>query len=241
MEIWLTKEGDTDGTFKKDALWLPILPPSFLVSLDNLHQTVDVHTRGEVTILGKRGLKNLEFTSFFPAHDYSFAAHKKNKEPYDYIKKLLAWQNDPIRVTITGTNINDLMIFTSFSYGEPDSTGDIEYTLSLQEYRPPKYTKPVKKTTSAGKTAVRIGDGTLDTAQRSQKQVTQKVYTVTRGDSLPALAKKFYGSGSQGSKLYNANKSTIEAAAQKNGYACSAQNGVEGWRLFAGTRLVIPS
>ncbi len=240
MEIWLTKEGDASGTLKKTAVWLPILPPAFSVSLDNLHQTVDVHTRGEVTILGKRGLKNLELSSFFPAQDYPFASYRKNQEPYSYVKRLLAWQDDPVRVTITGTNINDLMIFTSFSYGEPDSTGDIEYTMSLQEYRPPKYTKPAKKTRT-GKTAVKIGDGTMGTASRSVKTTTVKTYTVMKGDSLPGLAKKFYGSGSQADKLYNANKSTIEAAAQKNGFACSAQNGVDGWRLFSGTRLVVPS
>ena len=240
MEIWLTKEEDTGGTLKRNTIWLPILPASFTVSLDNLHQTVDVHTRGEVTILGKRGLKNIELTSFFPAHDYPFAAYHKNQEPYSYVKRLLAWQDDPVRLTITETNINDLMIFTSFSYGEPDSTGDIEYTMSLQEYRPPKYTKPQKKTKTK-RTAVRIGDGTVGEAQRSQKKVTQKVYTVKKGDSLPDLSKKLYGSGSLADTLYQANQGAIEAAAQKNGYACSSHNGAPGWRLFAGTRLVIPS
>ena len=74
MEIWLKKDDD--------VIQIPILPPSFSVNTEGGHQTVNVQTKGDVTILGKRGLKTVDFSSFFPAQDYPFAAYPKDRNPY---------------------------------------------------------------------------------------------------------------------------------------------------------------
>lgn len=58
MEYWL-KCG-------KDSIQLPIRPGAFEVSQENTHQTVNVQTLGNVSILGKRGLKAFSLKSFFP-------------------------------------------------------------------------------------------------------------------------------------------------------------------------------
>ena len=52
--------------------------------------------------------------------------------------------------------------------------------------------------------------------------------------------KKYYGSGSYANKIYNANKTVIEKAAKKHGRVSSAHNGVNGWYIYDGTKLVIP-
>ena len=49
MEYWLKN--------KDKSIQLPIRPASFNVTFENTHQTVNVQTRGDVTILGKKGLK----------------------------------------------------------------------------------------------------------------------------------------------------------------------------------------
>lgn len=41
-------------------------------------------------------------------------------------------------------------------------------------------------------------------------------------------------------KIYNANKTVIEKAAKKHGRVSSAHNGVNGWYIYDGTKLVIP-
>lgn len=235
MEIWL-KQGES-------AIQLPILPPSFQVTLETAHQTVNVQTKGDVTILGKRGLRTIEFTSFFPAQHYPFAQVPFMIKPYTYTHTIAAFWSKPIRITITGTNINMLTTMQSFSYGEPDSTGDVEYTLSLKEYRPPTYTKPKSKPkmVSLGEIKVNLNEKSkvraeLEVANNSK----QKTYTVKKGDNLWNLAKKYYGSGSKMSKLYKANKSVIEKAAKKHGYTSSSNKGVAGWWIFPGTKLVIP-
>lgn len=228
MEIWLKQD--------EKAIQIPILPPSFNVSVENGHQTVNVQTKGNVTILGKKGLKTIEFSSFFPDRTYPFAAYPKPYGPYGYVRKIEAWCEEPIQLTITDTNINFLVIVKSFTYGEPDITGDIEYTLSMEEYNPPKYTKPKKTTTTTTKKPATTTKKPTTTTKKKQK-----TYTVKSGDNLWDLAYKFYGSGSKMSKLYSANKSVIESTAKKRGLTSSSHNGVAGWWIFPGTKLVIPS
>lgn len=229
MEIWLKQD--------KDAIQFPILPASFGVSIENSHQTVNVQTKGEITILGKKGLKVIDLTSFFPSQDYPFADHTKDREPYEYIDKILEWQEKPLRLTITETDINMACVIQTFTYGEPDGTGDIEFTISLKEYQAPKYTEPEKTTSSVQ--AEQIGKGSASSTKRETKE-TQKTYTVKEGDNLWDLAKKFYGSGSKSSKLYQANKNIIEKTAKKHGCVSSSHKGVAGWWIFPGTKLVIP-
>lgn len=60
MEYWLKN--------KDKSIQLPIRPASFNVTFENTHQTVNVQTRGDVTILGKKGLKAYTIESFFPRH-----------------------------------------------------------------------------------------------------------------------------------------------------------------------------
>ena len=229
MEYWL-KNGDK-------SIQLPIKPASFQVSFENTHQTVNVQTRGDVTILGKKGLKTFALESFFPAHDYPFADYKKDRGPWEYVKEILSWQEDPIQLVITKTKINKTVIIKSFEYGEEDGTGDVKYSLTMEDYRPPKYTKPVKAVLEPIATTKK--KPTKDN-NRTDNKPKKKVHTVSGNDTLWSIAKKYYGSGSYHTKIYNANKTVIEKAAQSHGLTSSSHNGVKGWWIYSGTKLVIP-
>lgn len=227
MEFWL-KQND-------DAIQLPISPPSFQVGIENGHQTINIQTKGNVSILGKKGLRSIELSSFFPGQDYYFAAYPMDRKPYEYIKKLESWIEKPVRLTITRTNVNNEFMIQSLTYGEPDGSGDVEFNLSLMQYRKPTYTKPKKELPSKP-----------EPVKPDKKPITrpvkepEKTYVVKQGDNLWNLAKKFYGSGSKQSKLYNANKDVIEKEARKHGFTSSSNKGVPGWWIFPGTKLVVP-
>lgn len=65
---------------------------------------------------------------------------------------------------------------------------------------------------------------------------TGNSYTVVSGDTLWAIAKKFYNSGAKYTIIYNANKDVIESTAKARGKS-SSDNG--HW-IFPGTVLTIP-
>ena len=50
--------------------------------------------------------------------------------------KVTSAENDQT-VDVTGTPINFRCRIIEFDYGEEDGTGDISYTLTFKEYRPP--------------------------------------------------------------------------------------------------------
>lgn len=62
-------------------------------------------------------------------------------------------------------------------------------------------------------------------------------YTVVSGDTLWALAKRFYGSGSKYSVIYNANTDTIESTAREHGKSSSGN----GHWIWPGEKLWIPA
>lgn len=229
MEYWI-KCGE-------DSIQLPIRPSSYEITQENSHQTVNVQTRGDVTILGKKGLKTFAFESFFPAHNYPFADYPKDRNPWSYVTKILSWQDKDLRLIITGTKINKPVIIQSFVFSEEDGTGDIKYSLSLKEYRPPKYTKPVKAVLEPVKTTAKKPE---KTSTRTDSKKKTKTHIVKNTDTLWSIAKKYYGSGSYADKIYNANKTIIEKTAKKHGFKSSSKNGIKGWWIFSGTKLVIP-
>ena len=224
---------------EKDSIQLPILPASYNITRDAGNETVNVQSLGDVMILGKRGLSSVELESFFPNRDYPFAAYKKKQSPWEYVEKILSWQEKTVRLIITKTKINMQAVISSFSYGEEDGTGDIKYKITLTEYRTPKYTKPKKKKTSKTATSAtkkNIKQGT----SREKTKAKAKVHIVSGNDTLWSISKKYYGSGTYANRIYEANKSVIERTAAKHGFRSSANKGVKGWWIFDGERLVIP-
>lgn len=92
----------------------------------------------------------------------------------------------------------------SFEYEERSGElGDLYYTIKLYEWKdisPKRIVLPVKKEEPAK---------TQEPARAGKPEQTSKTYTVKPGDCLWNIAKKFYGKGSDYTKIYNANKGKI--------------------------------
>lgn len=196
MEFWLQKE--TDGKFQ-----LPVNPSQFTVTVSNKNTVVNVIQLGDINLIGKTGLKETSFSSFFPAKVYNFSNYPYEKDPLDYVNRIEKWRNagEPIRFIVTGV-LNMECTIESFSYGEQDATGDIYYTLSLKEY------KHIKVKGASGNTSTSTGNSSNRAVQPANTNAG-KSYTVQNGDSLWKIAKQFYGNGAEYNKIYNANKDKI--------------------------------
>mgnify|MGYP002862066759 CR=1 FL=1 len=217
---------------KKKMIQLPVTPSSYEVNDGQNNVVVNITSLGDANLPGKKALRELTLSCFFPAHDYSFLCCKRKKDPWDYIKWLRKWKNNGtiLRVIITGSSVNFKCLIESLVYGEDDASGDINYTIELKEYETLESSRKVSS--SGGTSSTRRGKG---------------AYTVKKGDTLKKIAKKQLGSASKSKELYKKNKKVIEKAFQKWKKAqnkkkkgsVKAKNSQNGKYLVKGTVLVI--
>ncbi|MGN0621132.1 MAG: LysM peptidoglycan-binding domain-containing protein [Porcipelethomonas sp.] len=200
-EFWLHANGGTD------KLQLPVNPESITVkcSADNLTYKVD--SLGEVVFpVSSRKAMTVSFSSFFPSRKFSGYKLKTLKSPTWIIEKIKKWMESdkPVKLIVTQCKIDMYCVIESFEYSEKGGdVGTYNYSISLKEYRAVQIQKVnVSKTT---KKAAVAKTGT----KRVSNKTAPKTHKVKSGDCLWNIAKKYYGDGSQYTKIYEANKNII--------------------------------
>lgn len=185
---------------------IPVLPEKLKVTSPGNNDTATVLVLGDVLILRKKGLRTVAWDSFFPVNDAPFVTGRIT-DPVEIVKAIQKARDslDPVRFLITGTDldINVRMGVETFDYEErAGELGDFYYSIKLSEWKdysprrivlPPEPAKPAQ----------------AKEPERTGEPPKQKTYTVKAGDRLWNIAKKFYGKGSDYTKIYNANKGTI--------------------------------
>lgn len=180
--------------------------------------------------------------------DAAFLADSRNYTPatpeyfLDFFEKLKT-SREPFQFIVLRDKPNGTLLWDynrSVSMEEyeivedAEDGNDITVSFKLKEYA----------TYSTKELTVKANSSTQNTASVTQSRATtkstttanNKSYTVKSGDTLWGIAKKYYSNGAQWSKIYNANKSTIEAEAKKHGKASSSN----GHWIWPGEKLVIP-
>jgi len=144
-------------TIDSKRYMLPVNPSEIRVRDGSNNDVSEVVKLGEINQLGVRSLTETSITCFFPA-DYSRPYVSKGStelSPKGWVKLLLDAKNSnkTVRLIVTDTDINLLMSIEDFEHSYVDSTGDVEYTIDLKEYREyaAKYVKTVAKKVSTAK------------------------------------------------------------------------------------------
>ena len=186
---------------------IPVLPAKLNVSSPGKNERVTVLELGEVLLLRKKGLRILSWESFFPVSKAPYTVGQI-RDPVSIVQAIQKArdQKSPVRFLITGTDLdcNLRMGIDSFEYEERScELGDLYYTIKLYEWKdisPKRIVLPEKKEEPAK---------TQEPERPGKPEQTSKTYTVKPGDCLWNIAKKFYGKGSDYTKIYNANKGKI--------------------------------
>lgn len=199
---------------------LPIPPKKLELKISNQNKTYDLMNYSEINVLKSPGLTSIEFDILLPNVKYPFATYKNNFQNAKYFLGILenlkvnksAFQFIVIRNFPNGTGIFDTNIKVSLEdYTITDSTDegfDTTVKIKLKQYR--EYsTKTVKVTIKQYKPPVVTRTVTTNNTAAASKPSGQN-YTVRSGDCLWNIAKKFYGNGSQYTKIYNANRDKIK-------------------------------
>ena len=202
---------------KDKAIRLPVIPSEFERVIDAGYDTNAIIGLGDVAVLTSNGLAQLSLSSFFPNNEYSFNEYANVPKPYDMVRYFKEWKNKGtvVRVIFTGTDINQEMYITNFSYGERDGTGDVYYNMDLLEYRPIIVPTITENNSNNTQNTNRPTD-TNNNSNKNNTNNTQKTHKVKKSDCLWDIAQKYYGKGSLYPKIKEANKSKYPSLAKSN-------------------------
>ena len=210
------KQSGYDFYLKKCLL--PIAPPKLSVKINNANETVTLINEGEINILKKAELTDIEFECRIPQEKYPFAVYKSGFRGADYFLdyfESLKMSKEPFQFIVcrkrpTGKRLFDTNIKVSmedYKITEDAKDGfDVLVKIKLKQWR--DYgTKTVNITFDMEKPKASV-EAQRETVS-SPAPAAAQTYTVVKGDCLWNIAKKFYGNGSKYTVIYNANKSVI--------------------------------
>lgn len=151
-------------------------------------ETVSLDQLGDVAVPTARTLCQQPLEVLLPAHDYSFNVPGARTDPWVYIEALekRCDAKSMQRYIITGTPVNVAVYISEIEYTEPDGTGDLKATIRLQEAKTPKVIPAADS----------LGLGTeLNAREENTDGLMGSTHTVVSGDTMFAIARKYYGDG----------------------------------------------
>ncbi|MDE7202414.1 MAG: LysM peptidoglycan-binding domain-containing protein [Lachnospiraceae bacterium] len=204
--------------FYLDKCLLPIAPAKLTIKINNTNETITMINDGEINILKKAGLTDIEFECSIPQVQYPFAVYKSGFKGADFFLgyfESLKTGGKPFQFIVcrrkpTGSRLFDTNIKVSmedYKITEDAKNGiDLTVKINLKQWR--DYgTKTVSISSGGGKLEASVEP--QREANTSPAPETAQTYTVVKGDCLWNIAKKFYGNGSKYPVIYNENKSVI--------------------------------
>ena len=132
IEIWLSSGGI--------QLRLPVLPPEIAVATANGTERSTLQEIGEVILGGKRKLRTLAISSYFPARYDSNCSYRAIPSPAVAAAQLQSWCENAskIRLLITGgiVSVNMLVLLEQVTITMGKQPGDVAFSMEITEYRP---------------------------------------------------------------------------------------------------------
>lgn len=210
--------GKNGYDFYLNRCLLPIAPPKLTVKINNANKTVTLIDEGQINLLKKAELTDLEFECRIPQEPCPFAVYKSGFKGADYFLdyfEALKTDQKPFQFIVcrtrpTGKKLFDTNMKVSmedYKITEDAKEGfDLMVDIKLKQWR--DYgTKTVNISFDMEKPKASIEPQRETGASPAPSEA--QTYTVVKGDCLWNIAKKFYGNGSKYSVIYNANRSVI--------------------------------
>lgn len=207
--------------FFMDRVQLPVAPPTMSMKINNKNEVITLINEGEVNILKKPGLTDIDFEVVYPNVKYPYAVYPNGFQPasyfLDHLEKLKL-SEEPFQFIVNRIKPDGSLLFDTnmtvsledYSIDEDAENGfDIKTTITLKQFRPFGTKKlNIKTASSASNTATSNTSKqkvTVEKKRATTGKQTPKTYTVKAGDTLWAIAKKHLGDGAKSAQLAKLN------------------------------------
>lgn len=207
--------------FLIDSVQFPIAPAELSTKINGRNETIVLMNEGEVNIIKKTGLTDIEFEVLLPNVKYPFAVYPNGFQPATfYLQKLedLMLGKKPFRFIVNRMLPNGNLLFDTdmivslenYEISESAEEGfDVNVRIELKQYQNYGNKKITLKTSTKAKSAT----GTTKTASKAVVEKkrpttgkeTPKTHTVKAGETLWVIAKKYLGDGSKYTELAKIN------------------------------------
>ena len=167
----------------EERIYFTVNPARLTVTRPNENRVRSLAMGGAVNIWGGRGLREVRLTTFLPDASSPFYT---GQEPETVLAMLKSWQDsgDPVRLIISGSDINDAFLIEDVSETLAEGDRDVGLALTLREYK-------FKSALAA------LAGESAAVQKRTDERVTPRTYTVKQGDTLWDIACRFYGDGTK--------------------------------------------
>lgn len=169
----------------EQRIYFTVNPAEISVTRPNSNHVYPLAMGGTVNAWGGRGLREVTLTTFLPSQASPFY---DGTDAPSVLSRLKAWQDsgDPVRLIVSDSDINDAFLIEGITETLREGDRDVGLTVKLREYK--------------FKSALAALAGT-DLNIRSDERTLPRTYTVQTGDTLWAIACRFYGDGTRWSAL----------------------------------------
>lgn len=175
------------------------------MTINGRNEVIDLISEGQVNVLKLAGLTDIEMELLLPNSQYPFAIYPKGFQPATHYLELLEklkQSRKPFQYIVTRMKPSgDLLFDTNMSVSlesydileDAEDGFDIKVTVKLKQAKPygNKKLNIKTSTTSSAKKA------TVTQNRPTTSKSTPKTHKVAKGDTLSAIAKKYYGSASK--------------------------------------------
>lgn len=205
--------------FFVDGVQFPVAPAELSTKINGRNETIVLMNEGEVNVIKKTGLTDIEFEVLLPNVKYPFAVYPNGFQPATfYLEKLekLKVATKPFQFIVNRMMPNGNLLFDTnmtvsieeYEILESAENGfDVNVRIQLKQYRAYGNKKiNLKTATKASSTTNKAtSKAVVEKKRPTTGKETPKTHTVKSGETLWAIAKKYLGDGSKYTDLAKIN------------------------------------